>query len=336
MDSEIVESAADRWLTQGWTVAPGLIGPEEVEAALAEVLTLVPAPDEYHRDPAAARRSRGLPESSAPDPGVLPEGPDFRGEQFRWEQIFPFVSCPTLNRLCVHGEIVSFVRRCLGTPDIRLYQAGLDVKYAGDTIYDQPLHLDANHSYLPASRDRRWRHVEGFLYLTDVSETTGATRFVSLGESESALDGQVAEPWPSRQLEPVRSFLVPGRVISQESAKHIYDRAEPAVGEKGSFMAYGPQVLHRGAEISDHGAWRVILNVSFRTAEQEWVGFHTWQPNSTKRGWREFVAGRTPDELGLVGFPAPGHPIWDERMIAETAERYPGLDVQPWREALAS
>jgi hypothetical protein len=78
----------------------------------------------------------------------------------------------------------------------------------------------------------------------------------------------------------------------------------------------------------------VLLNLSFRAADQEWIGFHTWQPSSNDRPWKEFMAGRKPDELRLFGFPPPGHPVWDEDLIDRTSSRYPGLDMRPWADAL--
>ena len=41
----------------------------------------------------------------------------------------------------------------------------------------------------------------------------------------------------------------------------------------------------------------------------------------------------TPRELELFGFPPPGHPIWDAALLDGTAERYPDLDLTPWRDA---
>jgi hypothetical protein len=42
----------------------------------------------------------------------------------------------------------------------------------------------------------------------------------------------------------------------------------------------------------------------------------------------------TPRQLALFGFPPPGHPYWTEATLAGTAQRYPGLDMTPWRQAL--
>jgi len=41
------------------------------------------------------------------------------------------------------------VRRALGTTDLRIYQAQLSAKYAGDANFEQPMHTDRNHSWLP-------------------------------------------------------------------------------------------------------------------------------------------------------------------------------------------
>jgi hypothetical protein len=35
--------------------------------------------------------------------------------------------------------------------------------------------------------------------------------------------------------------------------------------------------------------------------------------------------------LALFGWPQPGHPVWNERLIKQTQERYPALNLDPWR-----
>ena len=47
-----------------------------------------------------------------------------------------------------------------------------------------------------------------------------------------------------------------------------------------------------------------------------------------------FVAGKSPDELALFGIPRPGHAYWNDVTVDAMAEKYPGLDVSPWRTAL--
>jgi len=81
------------------------------------------------------------------------------------------------------------------------------------------------------------------------------------------------------------------------------------------------------------GAARFLMNVSYKDARLDWVGFHSYQSRASQPAWTAFVEGSTPRELALFGFPPPGHQVWDEVMLDATAQRYPGLDLAPWREA---
>ena len=98
------------------------------------------------------------------------EGPGFRADQQRWMGSFPFAGSGALNRLYVHDSIVDFAERALGSVDIRLYQAHASAKYSGLTNYEQPMHVDRNHSWLPPGHAFPWWNLEGFLYLSDVTE----------------------------------------------------------------------------------------------------------------------------------------------------------------------
>ncbi len=97
---------------------------------------------------------------------------------------FPFPGSGALNRVCVHPSIVDFAERALDNDDVRLYQAHASAKYAGVTNYEQPMHLDRNHSWLPPASESPWWNLEGFLYLTDVTEEDNPTRLVSVRDTE--------------------------------------------------------------------------------------------------------------------------------------------------------
>ncbi|HZP27718.1 MAG TPA: hypothetical protein VFC99_02090, partial [Acidimicrobiia bacterium] len=160
----------ERWRADGWVLLDALIGPDEIDAAAAELPHLFPTPEAYHADPEGeTERWLGRPaERSEPEPYTWPpDGPGFRPEQHRWSKAFPMPGAPALNRLCVHPSIVDFVERALATTDLRVYQAQTAAKYAGLVNYEQPLHRDRNHSWLPPFAGPPWYHVEGFLYLSD-------------------------------------------------------------------------------------------------------------------------------------------------------------------------
>jgi hypothetical protein len=106
------------------------------------------------------------------------------------------------------------------------------------------------------------------------------------------------------------------------------------VGPRGSLLVYRPDVFHRGVDLTRPGSHRYLLNVSYKVAGQDWIGYHAVQSRATHPSWVQFVEHATPRELELFGFPPPGHPIWTEALIEATTEKYPQLDAGPWRRAL--
>ena len=184
------DEEVDTWKTDGWVLLEGLVSTDEIDGVLQDVYESVPSNDDYHHDPEGeTERRRGRP-VKPPEVFVWPDdGPGFRPEQQAWADIFPFRGSGALNRLCVHPSVVDFAERALETPDIRLYQIHLSAKYGGLTNYEQPMHTDRNHSWLPALGAPPWWNLEGFLYLSDVTESENPTRMVSTAR----LGGGVAQ-----------------------------------------------------------------------------------------------------------------------------------------------
>jgi len=305
------------WQEDGWVLLEGLVGTEEIDAAEEDLRLLFPSPEEYHADPVGVtERWQGHPKPKQEDYVWPEDGPGFRPEQQRWMGAFPFAGRGALSRLCVHPSLVDFAERALGSTDIRLYQAHASAKYAGLTNYEQPMHTDRNHSWLPAGTRSPWWNIEGFLYLTDVTDDDNPTRLVSVRDSTAAAENPLAAQY---------GVLLPGM------EPDLYPLERPAPGRRGSYLAYRSDVYHRGAPFgSPHGA-RVVVGVAWKHAGQDWIGYDTQQSVSTSPAWTTFVEGSTPRELELFGFPAPGHPIWDEHLLERTALRYPKLDLGPWR-----
>ncbi len=116
----------------------------------------------------------------------------------------------------------------------------------------------------------------------------------------------------------------------------LYAAERSAKGPRGSLLVYRPDVFHRGVDLVDPGGSRFLLSLSFEVAGQDWIGYHAVQSRTITHDWIRFVESSTPRELELLGFPVPGHPIWTAALVEATAERYPKLDVGPWREALSA
>jgi len=304
------DADVETWQQHGWVLVDGLVPVEHIEAAARDLTELFPAPEDYHADPdGVTERWLGRP---APDRGWKwpDDGPGFRPEQHRWVRRFPFGGSGALDRLCVHPAIVDFAERALGTADIRIYQAGASAKYTGLTNYEQPMHTDRNHSWLPPSSRAPWWLLETFVYLSDVDGSSAPTHLVRLTDSAG------------------RSPMVP--LLMPQSDPDLYAAERPAAGVRGSLLGYRNDVFHRAVDLTGPQGARFLLNVSFKVAGHEWIGYDGFQSRANDPSWDAFVAASTPRELELFGFPPPGHPVWDEAMLNATAERYPGLDLHPW------
>ncbi len=309
------DDEVDTWREHGWVLLEGLVGGDEIAAAAQELTEIFPTAEAYHADPEGeTNRWIGHPAEPPAFYTWPPEGPGFRPEQHIWQGQFPFPG-RALNRMCAHPSIVDFMERALRSDDLRIYQTGLSAKYAGLTNYEQPMHTDRNHSWLPAHHDGRYWHVESFLYLVDVDEGNAPTHLVSTHDSVG------------------RSPTAPLYMPRQDPELYGAERAAP--GRRGSLLAYRPDVFHRGTNLTAPGAARFFLNVSYRHAAHEWIGYHSSQSRATSPHWVAFVEGSTPRELELFGFPPPGHAVWDAALLDATASLYPNLDLQPWRAALA-
>jgi hypothetical protein len=59
-----------------------------------------------------------------------------------------------------------------------------------------------------------------------------------------------------------------------------------------------------------------------------------WPKNNPQR-WAKLIPQCTVRERDLFGFPRPGHDYWTVQTIADTAARYPGIDMAPYEAAVS-
>lgn len=292
--------AAERWRTEGWALLDGLVDSPTIDAAAAEL----PGFDiDRPRPTGPTRRADRV--------GT----PRFRNEQFDGTTLFPLPGAPHLNRLVVHPAVVGFAALAVACDDLRIYQSRLWSKHGDHADYEQPLHLDANHSLVPTRSEPGWWHMECFLYLTDVDEGNGAPRLVP--RTASTGEG-------------------PGRVpVGRDERPDLYQAEVAAPGRRGSLLAYRSDVWHRGTDLAP-GRERHVLVVAFKPAGLDWIGFDAHPPLVNSADFRAFVEASTPEELALFGVPRPGHRYWTSATVDGMAEIYPGLDLTPWRRAIGA
>jgi ectoine hydroxylase-related dioxygenase (phytanoyl-CoA dioxygenase family) len=294
-----LEDAAAHFAEHGWALVPSLVPLEDIAAAQDALFRVYPTPEEVASGKRTERTAPYLPE---PDE----EGRRFRPRQFTGLKQAPHGD-PALDCLALHHRILDLVDVLLAPHEVRLYQAETFAKYHGAAEYEQPLHMDeTNHTLLPPRLDGRFRQVQLFLYLSDVTEARGATRVVS-----RTLTAGI----PHDQLYFHRAGGV--RLDEHEIA---------AVGPAGSVLAYSADTVHRGSSMTEVGAGRFFFNLAYRPAGVDWSGALPWPRMSTRElvSWIEALDVR---QLVALGFPPPGHEYWDDETRAAAAGRYPGLDL---------
>ena len=262
-------------------------------------------PDEL----AAAQQALWLhfprPEDYFGDPGRYS---DFARSQFAGVEEFPYLSYD-LNRLAVHPDLVDAAERYLGSAELHLYKVELWAKYSGAANYDQPLHRDyGSHSLVTPRPEARYQQLTTFIYLSDVTEEDGPTRIV---------------PYPDGKAFPYTPLWL-------ERGAHR-ELEVSAVGPAGSLLIYRSDILHRGNNFSLPGRARFSMLVDYQLRGTTWRGKMSW-PKQYPERWSEFLPRLSIRQRDLFGFPRPGDEYWTEQTLADVAARYPGMDMDPYRE----
>ena len=303
----------------GWVLLRSLLDPEEIEAAYEGLYAVYPTAEAFHSGEREFRKPAFL--SIADSEENQGDEPRFRAMQFAGLREFPFHSLE-LNLLALHPSIIEVAELLLGSGDVRLYQAETFAKYTGVTQYEQPFHVDyTNHTMLPPGRHGRYRQVQMFLYLTDVTLQHGPTRILSR---------RLTDEFPLAKLTEMGADIESEQVTRWESA------AQNAVGPRGSLLVYSADVMHRGTAMTLERGSRFTFNISYKVANADWVGANPWPRKGFYEPWEPLVNACSVRQLEVLGFPPPGHDYWDETSLKGCAERYPQLDLSPWRNALTS
>ena len=295
-----VLSRADQaqWEEDGWCLVRGLLPSEAIAAAQAVLGGLVPTAEEFADDVDPARNESFRIDSHL----VMPR--------------FPFEDS-ALNDLVVHERIIDLAEQLLGITELRLYQAMLSAKYAEAALSDeQLLHVDfGNHTLVVPRHEPGYQQLEMFVYLSDVTPETAATRMVS------------------RRL--TSHIQVERTYLSQTEYADLYAAEIPASGPAGSVLAYRPDVYHRGVRMTAPRSARFMVHVSYKPAATDWLGSHGLPSAGEEMSWYRFVQHANVRQLTVLGFPPPGHPYWTAQTLTGVAARYPMLDLSPWRDAAA-
>jgi hypothetical protein len=227
--------------------------------------------------------------------------------QFAGVEEFPYRSWD-LNRLAFHPDLVDLAERFLDTTELHLYKVELWAKYAGAVDYNQPLHRDyGSHSLVVPRTDATYQQLTTFIFLSDVTAEDAPTHIVPY---------ELGRDVPFTPL-----YLEFGALADREVA---------ATGPAGSLLAYRTDVLHRGSNFTAAGRARFSILADYQQRGMTWAGKMAW-PKAAPQRWAKLIPQCTVRERDLFGFPRPDDPYWNEQTITDTAARYPGIDMTPYR-----
>ena len=153
----------------------------------------------------------------------------------------------------------------------------------------------------------RYQQLTTFIYLSDVTEEDGPTRIV---------------PYEDGKDVPYTPLYMPfGSLADVEVA---------CTGPAGSLLVYRTDILHRGSDMTGVGRSRFSILADFQVRGTTWGGKMAWPKQSPER-WARFIPQCSVRERDLFGFPRPGDPYWSEETLEGVAARYPGIDLEPYR-----
>lgn len=277
----------------GYVIVPQFLTSEELADGLKNIARYFPSPEEL-----------------AASPG--------RYANLAHKIGFPLGGGGALNLLGTHPELVSFVERVLGTTEIELGDLHLLTTYGALGNTDQELHVDywgMNSCAYPRD-DGPFTQILAFIYYTDVTDDLAPTCVVSQEHTRDEL------------LVPVRR--------SREEYPHLYELEQKAVVPAGSLVAITMRTFHRGSKMLSPNGVRYMQVTAWHASACRWMQKQNWPtgPGSPdSEAMRTFIEQATPRQRELIGFPAPGHPYWNEEMLRGVSARYPGMDMTPYREA---
>jgi hypothetical protein len=287
----ITDSQTEHLVQHGFVVVPHFLAPGELAAARENLFRYYPSAEELSATP---ERYGGLME----------EAESLQNE-------FPFAG-DALNHISTHPELIGFVEKLLGTPDVRLSQAAIWAKYAGTGDFEQGLHLDYQGNTLVVPRDDgAFRQVNMILYYTDVTAEMGPTCVVSKEQT------QHLPLWPTFR--------------TRKKDPALYKLEQQVVVPAGGLLIFGMRTFHRASTMEADFGVRFSHHLVYRAAQYDFQGYHLWSHLGERPELQDFISKTTPRQREVLGFPRPGDGYWNEETLAAVALRYPKMDMRAYR-----
>jgi hypothetical protein len=215
-------------------------------------------------------------------------------------RVFPW--CHTgLNFVTTHPEIVAAAERIIGTREIKLACSDINGRYATQQV-GEAFHIDHGNNTLGPLMPEDHSNITMAMVLTDVRPGMAPTMVVPWGEPDA--------------------------------------NAIPMTLPAGSLFFYSTNTTrHSASPFTAPSGFRATLWTIWCRKDHAWEG-RGWTYKSQAhhpamvKAFERYIADATPRQMELIGFPAPGAPLWTRAYIEGMAKRYPGFDTRPYLDAL--
>ena len=213
--------------------------------------------------------------------------PDKTGTDFPYEDMF-------FNQLILDQDLIDFVARVLGTPDIHFRYAHNWVRYPTQEKGEDPhLHLDnGNNSLLPVNGVWEYGQISSWYFPENVGPDNAPMRIVPREFGDD--------------LSKCNYLTVPGNTQMIFNT-HIWHSA----------------TVYRGSEGQRYSVTRI-----YGRADHYWEGVRHYTNLANREPFRHFIGTLTARQRQYFRFPPPGHSYYNEETLAQLEQQYPGWNAR--------
>ncbi|MAV27149.1 MAG: hypothetical protein CMQ05_13715 [Gammaproteobacteria bacterium] len=254
-----------------------------------------------------------------------------------------------LNHMTIHPNVLSAVAQVMGaTPmELRLSQSHVIAKFGREIpdpnhpdkmimAEDQDIHVDyGNNTLVVPPHTSRPDGIACLCYYSEVDECGGATHF------SMPMPGELTTYAPDQFNAP--NFVFGTRngsaandngPRSEANTRRLYAEEKPIRYAPGTCIIYGLNAWHRGTP-ANLDQIRYTHHHVWRHKDAEWVNWQSLAPQMSAMPTR-YLSELSVMQRTVLGFPAPGDRYWTKDTVDAVGQRYPEMDMTPYKSAAAA
>jgi hypothetical protein len=347
--SLLSDEQVNRWVEEGFLCLDNIWPVELISRAAEEAYRYFPEPDQREEGDTGSELSGSVARRCSRGklwPSHVQTAPSSaRQVAMPFFDLDDVEASPDLaiNEISLHPRMLSIASQLLGTdePDLRCDLNVLRCRYGvaakpNETYQNtsgrsasldgnQDMHVDyGNLNLLVPPRLPRPDAFILILYFTHVAATGGPTHAAASAPGELTTYGAEA---------PFNPPNLPNQAGRDRGIlRRVYETERPVRYSPGTCLLYRLDSWHRGTPVA-LGKHRVAQHIMYRRASVEWASWQAYSASMSAMPGR-FLAGLSPVQRGVLGFPLPGHSYWTQDTAAAVGRRYQEMDMSPYLEAL--